>query len=356
MLELSREADAMKNIAQLAILCAAPALVAACDEKKATPPAEAAAPPAVDAAAAAPPAPDPKVVARGDYLVNVVMNCAACHTPLGPEGPDMSKRFAGGLEFPEPFGTWRSANITQDKKTGIGGWTDEQIAAAIREGKRPNGDKLYPVMPYTFYHVLSDNDTKAVVAYLRTIPPIENAVEGTKDLKLPKPELPKPSGAEPGSAPAEKGAYLATLMHCGQCHTPMDPKTFAPLEDKPMAGGQKFEMPPVFGKGDLYAANITPDKKTGIGTWTDDHMRSAITELKKKDGKPIMGPMSILGMNWGKMEKDDVDGVVAWLKDLKPVANKVPKSTFKPSGPPPPPAGDTVPGGAAAPTGTEKAE
>ncbi len=332
----------MNKLALISLVCVGSALVAGCEEKK---PAEeqkpaasasaSAAAAAVDAAAApVAKAADPAIVARGDYLVNVVMNCGACHTPMGPQGPDMAKKFAGGLEIPEEFGTWRSLNITQDKKTGIGGWTDEQIATAIREGKRPNGDQLYPIMPYPFYNTLSDADVKAVVAYLRTIPPVENAVAGVTDLKLPKVPVPKPSGKEPESTPVAQGAYYATLMHCGQCHTPMDPKTMAPIADKPMAGGQKFSMP-MFGTGELYAANITPDKKTGLGGWTDDDYMNAISKLKHKDGSPIMGPMSLLGMNWNKMQPEHMKDVLAWMKDLKPIENKVPKSTFKPKGPPP---------------------
>lgn len=350
----------MKKSFLISIVCVGPALALGCEEKK---PAEEHKPAAsasasatvaaVDAAAAPAEKADPKLVARGEYLVNEVMNCGACHTPMGPQGPDMSKKFAGGLEIPEVFGTWRSLNITQDKKTGIGGWTDEQIATAIREGKRPNGDQLYPIMPYPFYNSLSDADVKAVVAYLRTIPPVENAVAGVTDLKLPKPPMPKPSGKAPEDKPEARGAYLATLMHCGQCHTPMDEKTMQPIADKPMAGGQKFTLP-MFGTGDLYAQNITPDKKTGLGNWTDEDYMNSLTKLKHKDGTPIQGPMGLLGMNWNKMEQSDLKDVIAWMKSLKPIENKVPKSTFKPKGPPPPPASSATPAGSAGATGTGK--
>lgn len=326
------------------LVLAVPVLLAACEDKKPATAEDAAtkadgaaasvsATPTASATAAAPA--DPKVVERGDYLVNVVMNCGACHTPFGPNGaPDMSKKFAGGLEVPEVFGTWRSLNITQDKKTGIGGWTDEQIAALIRTGKRPNGDQLFPIMPYGFYNVLSDKDVKAVVAYLRTIPPVENAVAGNTDLKLPKPTLPAPKGTEPEATPIGRGGYLATLMHCAQCHTPLDEKTMTPLEDKAFSGGQKFELP-FMGTGVLYSQNITPDKKTGIGAWSDDEITNALTKLKHKDGKPIVGPMMILGMNWSKMQEGDVKDVVAWLRSVKPVENKIPASTFKMKAPPP---------------------
>lgn len=330
----------MTKPSAIACILAVCGLVAACDEKKpaaADPPtgsarADSAAP--VASAEVAPPPPDPALVARGDYLVNKVMACPVCHTPLGANGaPDMAKKLAGGLEIPEVFGTWRSPNITQDKKTGIGGWTDEQIATALREGKRPNGDQLFSIMPYPFYNKLSDKDVKAVVAYLRTVAPVENAVAGNRDLKIPKLTMPKPSGAEPDAAPVAQGAYLASLMHCAQCHTPLDEKTMKPIEDKAFAGGFKFEIP-FMGKGELYALNITPDKKTGIGSWTDDEIAAAITKQKRKNGAEIQGPMRLLGMGWAHMEATDVKNLVAFLRSLKPIENQVPKSTFKPNPPP----------------------
>lgn len=314
--------------------------MAACkkDEPSASP-----APPPVKApppAAAEPPkAPaDPAVLARGEYLVTVVMNCAACHTPIGPTGPDLSKLFAGGLEITESFGTWRSPNITQDRKTGIGDWTDAQIAAAIREGKRPSGDLMYPIMPYPFYNALSDDDIKAVVAFLRTIPAIEHAPKGSDELKLPKAPVPKPTGAAPAADPIAQGAYYATLAHCSQCHTPMGPQ--GPELSKAMAGGQVFTLPQM-GTGEFVASNVTPDPATGIGKWTDEQVAAAITKLTRPDGKPIMGPMALLGMNWGRLEPAHVAGMVAWLRALPPVVNKLPASTFVPH--PPPPGAEAAP-------------
>jgi mono/diheme cytochrome c family protein len=166
---------------------------------------------ACDKPAPKPAVPDPAVVARGNYLVNVVMSCAGCHTPLGPQGPDMRRAFAGGLEMPEAFGTWRSLNITPDPKTGIGGWTDEEIMNAVREGRRPDGTQLFPIMPYTDFHALSDEDGRAVAAYLRTLEPVENAVARATDLKLPKPPVPPAKGTPPPApTPVARGAYLVS--------------------------------------------------------------------------------------------------------------------------------------------------
>jgi mono/diheme cytochrome c family protein len=275
------------------------------------------------------------LVEKGQYLVHV-MGCQSCHTPFTDKGaPDFAKAWAGGLEVPEKFGTWRSPNITQDKETGIGGWTDEQIAAAIREGKRPDGDTLFPIMPYMFYAGMSDDDVKALVAYLRTIKPISNKVERVTDLKLPKmPGPPTRKDAAPdNSDPAKRGEYLAGLMHCAMCHSPMD-KNGGPDMSKAYSGGFKFELP-MMGEGALYGTNLTSDKKTGVGDWTDDELLGVLKNMKKKDGSPIMGPMMLFGSGWSQLKEEDLKAVVAFLRTLPPVANKVPASTFKPKGPPP---------------------
>lgn len=273
---------------------------------------------------------DARTIARGDYLVNTVMACGACHTPLGADGrPDPTRLFAGGLEIPETFGTWRSPNITQDRRTGIGDWTDAEIAAAIREGRKPSGDRLYAIMPYAYYHAMSDDDVGAVVAYLRTVEPVEQAVAGNTDLKLPKIPMPPAPGKRPGTSPVERGAYFASLMHCGQCHTPMSPEG-SPDMSRPLAGGMEFPMPPFLGTGSVFAANLTPDETTGVGGWTDEELLRSITSLTKRDGEPIAGPMAMLGARWRELEPADATAVVAYLRTLTPVANRVPASTFRP--------------------------
>ncbi len=297
-------------------------------------------PPATDK-----PAADPAVVERGKYLADV-MGCVHCHTPFGPNGaPDLNKAWAGGLEVPEKFGTWRSPNITPDPETGIGKWTDEQIIAAVREGKRPDGTALKLVMPYLFYNALSDDDARALVAFLRTVPEVSNKVERATDLKLPDIPAPKPAGKPPGDDPVARGAYFTSLMHCVMCHTPTG-KDGMPDMSKAFAGGFAMEIP-FMGTGVLYSSNITPDKKTGIGDYSDEQIASALREMKKKDGKPIVGPMAMYQTGWYRLEDEDVKGIVAFLRSLKPIANKVPKSTFKPKAGGPPPAGGDDKGGAA---------
>jgi mono/diheme cytochrome c family protein len=274
----------------------------------------------------APDAPD-LLLARGEYLAGL-MGCEHCHTPFGAAGPDQSKRFAGGLEIPEAFGTWRSPNITQDKETGIGSWTDEQIIASIRRGKRADGEQLFPIMPYLFYNLMSDEDAKALVVYIRTGDPVANKVERVLDLKLPKIPAPAPSGASPDkSNPVAYGHYLTSLMHCAACHTPMG--TEGPDMSRAFAGGMKLEIP-MMGSGALYSSNLTPDEVTGIGLWSDEEIVASLKQMKKRDGSVIVGPMAMYQRGWYALDDVGTTAIVAFLRSLPAQVNEVPPSTFKP--------------------------
>lgn len=285
------------------------------------------------------PKPDPKLVARGEYLAKL-FGCPFCHMPFGSQGPDFTRPYAGGMEVPEKFGTWRAPNITPHKGTGIGTWTEEQIVTAIREGKRPDGGKLYIIMPYLNYHRMTDDDAKAIAAFLMSLPPIDNAVAPNKDLKLPQLDLPKPANApDPVDDPVKHGEYLVTLMHCNMCHATPDAKTGIPdFQAKPFSGGQEFELP-MLGSGKLYASNITSDKDTGIGKWTEEQIAASIKTLTRPDGSIIQGPMQFYLAGWSVMDDKDLRAVAAYLKQIPAMKNKVPKSTFKAtvdmSGPPP---------------------
>ena len=155
------------------------------------------------------------LVKRGDYLVNTIMTCQNCHTPIGPKGPDFSKALSGGLVFDEPPFKVTASNITQDKETGIGNWTDAQIKTLLRTGKRPDGVQVAEVMPTSFYGIVTERDMDAIVAYLRTVKPVKN--------KVPDPvyKIPLPHHAFPGSEKpyteamlkdkVKNGFYLATI-------------------------------------------------------------------------------------------------------------------------------------------------
>ena len=123
---------------------------------------------------------------RGRYLMQSIVACGNCHTPQGPNGPLPGMELAGGLKIEDKPFTAYGSNITPDRDTGIGKWSDAQIVTAIREGRRPNGSIIGPPMPVGLYRDLSDNDVKAIVAYLRAQPPVKNAVPKSEyRIKLP---------------------------------------------------------------------------------------------------------------------------------------------------------------------------
>src|SRR5690349_5971118 len=116
------------------------------------------------------------LVKRGDYLVNTIMTCGNCHSPKGPQGDIPGKHFSGGLSWDEPPFKVTAPNITQDKETGIGNYTDAELKQVLRTGIKRNGAPVAMVMPSGFYEIMTDHDLDAVIAYLRTIKPVNNSV------------------------------------------------------------------------------------------------------------------------------------------------------------------------------------
>src|SRR5436309_11483572 len=115
-------------------------------------------------------------IERGRYLVDTVMTCHNCHTPMGPNGPQFDRALSGGLRFDEARFDVTASNITPDRETGIGNWSDAEIKTALQEGTRPAGHHLAPIMPSGFYAILTPGDLDGVVAYLRSLPAVSNAV------------------------------------------------------------------------------------------------------------------------------------------------------------------------------------
>lgn len=258
---------------------------------------------------------------RGRYLVEVLAACGNCHTPKGPGGELADKRLAGGFAIREEFGTALTSNITPDRETGIGRWTDEQIIRAIREGKRPDGRTLGPPMPYRLYSQLSDTDVRAIVAYLRTVKPVRNRVEPSRyTIALPASYGP-PVGRVPDvprQDPVRYGAYLAgPVTHCIHCHTRRLPEDR--LEESRIgAGGFAFQGP----FGTSYAANITPDRDTGIGRWSDGEVIASIYGARRHGGR-VLPPMPT-GYYAAGIAEDDLKAIIAYLRSLPPVPNAVP--------------------------------
>src|SRR5438067_7197083 len=186
-------------------------------------------------------APSAAEVARGRYMFGATGGCG-CHTP--PKGQPN----AGGRRYDGAYGTVFSSNITPDRQTGIGGWTDEQIITAIRLGRRPNGERLLPVHPFTSFNGMAEGDLKAVVAFLRSVSPVSRK-NTPKKITVPMFEsvfLPAwlvtfaaketPPAAAPVSGVA-RGEYLVRAVgHCGECYTPRSAMSMAVDNTRVLAG------------------------------------------------------------------------------------------------------------------------
>ena len=252
------------------------------------------------------------LVERGEYLVRGPMGCGNCHTPLGPDGPVAGQELAGRLvEKNEQF-TAIAPNITPASR--IATWSDSELARAIREGIRPDGSVIGPPMPFTFYRGLSDDDVAAIVAFLRTVPAVENE-PGKSVYNIPLPPAYGPPvttvAAPKRDATAEYGAYLAgPVAHCLECHSPMTPN--GPDLTRLGQGGFEFHGP----WGISVAPNITSGED-GIAGYSDADLRMMITQGKRPDGSAMMPPMPYGYL--AKFTDGDLDAVIAYLRALPPL-------------------------------------
>jgi mono/diheme cytochrome c family protein len=255
-------------------------------------------------------------VERGSYLMNTIMTCANCHSPKGPPAATAGKDYSGGLSWDEPPFKVTAPNITTDKETGIGDWTDAQIKTMILTGRKPKGVQEAEVMPTKFYPILTSGDLDSVVAYLRTLKPIKNKVpDPIYKIALPHHVFP---GAEKSYAQADlndklkRGFYLATIGHCMECHTPFGASGGQDFANSLGKGGREFPGP----WGVSKSRNITSHKTAGIGDWTDAEIKTAITQGKRKDSTPLKGPMGY--QYYAKMTDADLDAVIAYLRTVPP--------------------------------------
>src|SRR6476646_1050707 len=235
--------------------------------------------------------------AHGKYIFQLA-SCAGCHGSNlggfragGP--PELPQSAPFGENFAGPFGSVPARNISQDRETGIGGWTDQQIAEAIRNGRNSRGEQLFPIMPYLTYHGMSDQDLADLVAFLRTVPATSNRVPD-RQLNGPVPPLP-PLPPSPAAAPAgsgvARGAYLVGgVVLCGDCHTPMTDQG-GPDMSRQLAGG----LVPREGGRFEVAPNITPDQSTGIGRWSEaDIIQLLKTGQRPGGGRGVGGLMRLV--------------------------------------------------------------
>ena len=253
------------------------------------------------------------LVKRGDYLVNGLLTCGNCHTPKGPPAAIAGKDFSGGLSWDEPPFKVTAPNITPDKETGIGNYTDAQLKTLMRKGIKANGIPIAMIMPSGFYEIMTDRDLNAVVAYLRTLKPVANKV-ADPIYKMPQGHPIPPGGEKPYteamlSDKVKKGQYLATIAHCMECHTPMGPRG-RDFAGKLGAGG--FEFPGPWGVS--VSKNITSSKTKGIGEWTDADIKVAITQGVDRQGNKLKPPMGF--QYYSTMTADDLDAIVAYLRTV----------------------------------------
>jgi mono/diheme cytochrome c family protein len=270
--------------------------------------------------AAAPPA---DLMAKGKYIFGAAAGCG-CHTE--PKGP----LNAGGRQYDGPFGTVYSTNITPDRQTGIGGWTDDQIITAIRLGRRPNGERIIPVHPYPAFNGMAEEDLRVLVAYLRTVPPA-NRPNKPKQITVPLFEsvfLPAwlaafaPKETPPLVAPTSgvaRGEYLVrSVSHCSECHTPRG-VTYAVDTSRFLAGNPK-------GPDGDSVPNITPDKDTGL-KWSEDQIAEFLGSGNKPNGDVAGGLMGevIVGTSAGyrDLSKEDRLAIAHYLKTIPPIRHKI---------------------------------
>jgi mono/diheme cytochrome c family protein len=269
------------------------------------------------------------LIERGEYLAKAA-DCMVCHTKPG------EKEFSGGLGFKLPFGTLYSTNITADKETGIGNYSDQDFLNAVQRGKRRDGAMLYPAMPYTSYTYMSDEDVLAVKAFLFSLPPVRAAApENT--LSFPFNQRwamlfwsavfnPDTRFAPDTSKGPEwnRGAYLVeALAHCGECHTPRN-LAFA-LDNR-----QKFAGAVTAG---WRAFNISSDKSTGVGGWKDEDLAAYLSSGHAPGHGAASGPMGeAVDHSLSQMAPEDISAIVAYLRSVPPTPSPgLPATTAPPA-------------------------
>ena len=251
---------------------------------------------------------------RGAYLVNSVMVCHNCHTPRGPQGLDLSRALSGGQTFDEPAFKVAGSNITPDKDTGIGNWSDVELKRFLVSGIKPNGTKAAPIMPTEFYTVLTARDLDALAAYLRAVPPVRHETPAPEYRIALKPEVPTYAGKQVSEAELSdklaRGRYLLTIAHCLECHTPEGLSVVHDFTAATGKGGRTFRGP----WGESISPNITADPAAGLGQWSDDEIKRAITQGIARDGRKLKPPMAYAA--YASMTPQDLDAIVAFVRTL----------------------------------------
>lgn len=280
----------------------------------------------------------PERIERGKYLANHVTVCMDCHSsrdwslfsaPLAPGNfGGGGEIFSRDLGFP---GVFYARNITP---YGIGKWTDGEVFRAITTGQSRDGHALFPIMPYLNYGQLDQEDIYSIIAYVRTLAPVEHDIapaEADFPVNILINTMPTQSNLTKRPAETDQveyGRYMATAAGCVECHSKREKGTRVPGTE--YGGGMEFIMP----NGVLTSANISPDKNTGIGSWTEDAFVNRFKTYADSSYKPHkVGPKEMnTAMPWmmyAGMKETDLKAIFAYLQTVPPLDNKVVK--FRPN-------------------------
>ncbi|MCL4796915.1 MAG: c-type cytochrome [Bryobacteraceae bacterium] len=274
-------------------------------------------------------------ITRGRYLFENLADCDGCHSPRDWNrfpGPVIEAERASGFEFPAELGLPGrviSANLSSDPETGLGAWTDGEILRALREGVSRDGRALFNFMPFEHYAHMSDEDAYALIAYMRTIPPVRKAQPRTElvfPVKYLINDLPRPVNG-PVAAPTKEdrvkyGEYLVTLGECKTCHSLLDKGV--PVAGREFAGGEPFR----FDTRLVRSANITPDEETGIGLWSEDRFVAKFkgyAEMTAANAPP-MNQSNFTIMPWlglARLTDEDLRAIYAYLRTIPAIRHPV---------------------------------
>ena len=267
---------------------------------------------------------------RGKYLVTGVMACGNCHTPKDAAGaPIMDRELSGGITFTIPPFNGIASNITPDRETGIGNWTDDDIKRALTHGARPANARLpgvpLAVMAASFFKALLPEDQTAIVAYLRSVKPVRNAVPDPV-YRVPVrhdayPEADAGYTADMMRDPVKRGSYLVTIGHCMECHSPRERGVSDYSRNGLGKGGRRFSSADVKGFPADWpgatAPNITSHPEKGLGRWSDAEIKRGITQGVSRDGRKLLPPMDF--KSYSGMTDADLNAIVAYLRTVPPL-------------------------------------
>jgi mono/diheme cytochrome c family protein len=289
----------------------------------------------------------PERMERGGYLVNQAMSCGACHTTrergavTGGERADM---YLAGNDFELPsagFKFW-IPNLTSDVETGLGAWSDDEIMRAIRDGVGKDGHFMFPVMPFSSYAHVSDEDLRAIVAYLRAAPPVKHARTTARNQfgfffellvnrgaiqHLPAHDVPPPVRADKDKL--AYGEYVMRLGHCWECHSATGSGPRDVGESGFLSGWDEVQEFP--GVGKVYFRNLTPDPETGLGKYSAEQIKQALRTGRRLDGKVMAVPMSLFIPHLSGLSEEDMGALVAYLKSVPPYVNRIPERALLPA-------------------------